>query len=50
MGKARNGGDQISPTSTDRAKRGSKKACSSMFKVDLWRSSSLRPTSTTISC
>jgi transposase len=50
MGKGRNGGDQIGPNPTDRAKRGSKKACWSMVKAGLWRSSSRRPTSMTISC
>ena len=33
MGKARNGGDQIGPNPADRAKQGSKKACSSTGKA-----------------
>jgi hypothetical protein len=33
MGKARNGGDQVGPNPADRAKQGSKKACSSTGKA-----------------
>jgi transposase len=50
MGKARSGGDLVGPNPTDRGKQGSKKACSSTVKAGRWRSSSLRPTSTIISC